>query len=296
MTSRGLDPSGWHCGGRIHSMTGNLRFRWLGTAGIELECRGERLLIDPYLSRFPLRYVLFGRPEPRRDLVKRYLAPARTVLVSHAHYDHVMDVPTVCRDFGATAYGSPNTCAILEAHGIPSGQIQTVKKGDSIAAGPFDIRIFPGRHGRMAGRIPHTGPLPAKLIPPLRLSDYRMDDMFSFLVRAADASILVWNDPDEFGIPRADLLFFSPLWGARSCARTAKAAQASNVVPVHWDDFFSPLERPVRPMIVPPGWRSPWIRRMDPAGFALALNRLLPELKVLIPRIFTYVEIKNKER
>ncbi len=272
-------------------MTDSLHFRWLGTAGIELECRGERILIDPYLSRVPLRYIFAGRPSSRRDLIKRYLAPAGTVLVSHAHFDHLLDVPTVCREFGSIAYGSVNTGAILRAHGIPSVQIRTVEAGDSFTAGPFEIRILPGRHGRMVGLLPYTGPLPMRLNPPLRLSEYRMDRMFSFQVQTADASILVWNGPEEDRIPRADMLFFCPLWGARVCAHISKAARSSTVVPVHWDDFFSPLERSARPLVAPPGWRSPWIRRMDPAAFAISLNRLLPEVKVVVPNILQPMEL-----
>jgi len=272
-------------------MKEQLQFRWLGTAGIELEYRGERILIDPYLSRFPFRNALFGRPVPKQDLVARYLSPTRAILVSHPHFDHLADVPAVCREFDAAAYGSPNTSAILRAHGIPPPQIRTVQAGDRVGIGPFEIRILPGRHGRMLGMLPYAGPLPARLNPPLRLSEYRMDVMFSFQVRAADASVLVWNGPESPGVPIADALFFCPLWGARTCAAIAGAAQARIVVPVHWDDFFSPLERTLHPLIAPPGWHSPWIRRMDPVAFARSMNQLLPEVQVHIPDVFKSVYV-----
>jgi L-ascorbate metabolism protein UlaG (beta-lactamase superfamily) len=267
-------------------MTDGLSFRWLGTAGIELQSRGGRLLIDPYLSRFPLHCALFGRHPPRRDVVLRHVQSAQTVLVSHAHFDHLLDVPTVCGELGATAYGSPNTCAILRAHGIPSERVQDTAAGESFRVGRFDIRVFPGRHGRMAGVLPYAGPLPKRLKPPLRLSDYRMDSIFSFFIRTPEASILVWNHPETKDIPKADILFFCPLWGAGSCAGAAKAARASMIVPVHWDNFFSPLDRPPRPMLVPPGWRSPWFRRTDPESFAANLKRLLPDVSVRIPDPF----------
>lgn len=274
-------------------MTDDLRFRWLGTAGIELESRGERILIDPYLSRFPLWNAVFGRPIPKRDLVTRYLSPARAVLVSHSHFDHLLDVPAVCREFGSVAYGSPNTYAILRAHEISAGQIKTIHPGDAFTVGPFEIRILTGEHGRILGLLPYSGKLPARLNPPLRLSDYRMDSMFSFLVRMAEASVLVWNSPESRDVPLADVLFYSPLWGARVCAVIARAAQARFVVPVHWDDFFSPLERPVRPLIAPPGWSFPWIRRMDPHAFTRSLNTLLPNVQVHIPEPLKSVTINR---
>jgi hypothetical protein len=269
-------------------MANDLRFRWLGTAGIELESNGERILIDPYLSRFPIQYNLFGRPVPNPALVTRYLSPARAVLVSHAHFDHLADVPNVCREFGAVAYGSMNTGAILRAHNVPVEQVKTVNAGDAISLGSFDVRVFSGKHGRMAGLLPFAGRLPARLHPPLRLSEYRMDSMFSFHVQAAHASCLIWNSPDCSGIPQADILFFCPIWGERIGAAVAEAAQAKVIVPVHWDDFFSALDRPLHPMVVPPGWRSPWIRRMEPRAFARAVNTLLPEVRVFIPDMLAH--------
>jgi L-ascorbate metabolism protein UlaG (beta-lactamase superfamily) len=269
-------------------MIDGLRFRWLGTAGIELEFRGGRILIDPYLSRFPLRYAVFGRPAARRDLVARYVSPARAVLVSHSHFDHLADVPAVCREFGSVAYGSPNTCAILRAHGVPAEQIRTVQAGDAFTAGSFEIRLFAGEHGRMLGLLPYTGALPARLTPPLRLSDYRMDSMLSFHIRSPEGSILIWNGPPRADVPRADALFYCPLWGARACAEIARSARVRDVVPVHWDDFFSPLDRPLRALVAPPGWRSPWIRRMDPTVFARSVNQFLPEVRVVITTVLEW--------
>ncbi len=266
-------------------MENGLRFRWLGTAGIELEFRGERILIDPYLSRFPIWNAILGRPKPKRDLILRYLSPARAVFVSHSHFDHLADVPNICLEFGPVAYGSPNTGAILRALDIPAGQVKTVAVGDSISIEPFHVTFISGRHGRIAGLLPYMGKLPAHLKPPMRLSDYRMDSMFSFYVQTAQTSCLVWNSPEIRDIPPADILFFCPLWGARSCAAVAAAAKVRVIVPVHWDDFFSPLDRPLHPLLAPPGWSSPWIRRMDPQAFARSLTKIHPGVLVIIPDI-----------
>jgi L-ascorbate metabolism protein UlaG (beta-lactamase superfamily) len=267
-------------------MADQMHFRWLGTAGIELESGGERILIDPYLSRFPIWNAILGRPAPKRELVKRHLLPARAVLVSHAHYDHLLDVPNVCREFGAVAFGSANTSAIIRAHGLPETLVKTIHVGEQFSVGPFAISVLAGRHGRMVGLLPFTGKLPARLRPPLRLSDFRMDSMFSFRVQTAQAACLIWNSPESLGVPCADVLFFNPLWGARHCAAVAAAARVRLVVLVHWDDFFQPLDRPQHPLMAPPGWTSPWIRRMEPHAFSRALKKILPQVHVRVPEIF----------
>ena len=88
---------------------------------------------------------------------------------------------------------------------------------------------------------------------------------------------LVCNGPDPEGIPSAEVLFCSPLWGAKTCADVAAAAQARLVIPIYWDNFFSPLERAPEPMFAPPGWRSPWIRRMEPASFVRSMKSFVAE-------------------
>ena len=276
-------------------MDASLSFRWLGTAGIELEFRGERILIDPYLSRFPIWNTILGRPIPDRDLVTRYLSPARAVLVSHAHFDHLADVSNICRAFGAAAYGSANTSAILRAHDVPAEQVKTIRAGDSTAVGLFTVDVFAGEHGRMAGVLPFKGSLPARLRPPLRLSDYRMDTMHSFHIRTAEGSFLIWNSPDSRSVPRADILFYCPLWGARNCAAVAAAARAGTIVPVHWDDFFQPLDRHPQPLVAPPGWTSPMIRRMDPHHFARNLKKLHPDARIIIPEILQSTTLSGTE-
>jgi L-ascorbate metabolism protein UlaG (beta-lactamase superfamily) len=272
-------------------MSDGLRFRWLGTAGVELEFRGERILIDPYVSRFPFRFTFSGRAFSRRDLVERYVRPARAVLVSHAHFDHLLDVPSVCRNSGSTAYGSPNAGAILRVHGIPEKRVRVIRAGEAFSEGPFDISAYKGEHGRMLGVLPYAGPLAPQLKPPLRLSDYRMDGMFSFRVKAGEETILVWNHPDARKVPRADCLFYCLQWGGKRCAAVARAAQAKAVVPLHWDDFFSPLDRPLRPLILPPGWNSPWFQRMDPHAFARLMKQELPEVPVYLPALFHPVSL-----
>jgi L-ascorbate metabolism protein UlaG (beta-lactamase superfamily) len=267
-------------------MADSIRCRWLGVAGVEIESAGERLLIDPYLSRFPAWNALIGRPAPRRDPIRKYLRPARAVLVSHSHYDHLADVPEVCRSFGAIAYGSANTSAILAAHGIPPAQIQTVRPGDDFSIAGFAVRAFRGRHGRMLGMLPYAGRLPNRLSPPLRLSEYRMDGMLSFRALAGGVSLLFWNDPEADGVPVADVVFYCPLWGAQAAARIVRRARARILIPVHWEDMFAPPDRPPRPMVVPPGWRSPWIRRIDPRAFAHSLEKEIPGVRVLLPRPF----------
>src|SRR5258708_40356377 len=82
--------------------------RWLGVAGTELSGDGRTLLIDPFVSRPPARRLWAGRVAPDGALVAEKVPQGDVVLVTHAHWDHIMDVPEVARPPRPPAYGSPH--------------------------------------------------------------------------------------------------------------------------------------------------------------------------------------------
>ena len=82
------------------------QMRWLGVAGIELRATEQVLVIDPFVTRPPFRRMWFGRIRSDSALAAASVPQGDFVLVTHAHWDHVMDVPAIIKQTGATAYGS----------------------------------------------------------------------------------------------------------------------------------------------------------------------------------------------
>ncbi|MGW7411066.1 MBL fold metallo-hydrolase [Streptomyces sp. NPDC054863] len=83
---------------------GPVSLRWLGVAGWELAFDGHRILVDPYLSRQEYRVPGGSAIDADRALtpdtgtveqvVARHLpAPPELLLVTHGHFDHLLDVP-----------------------------------------------------------------------------------------------------------------------------------------------------------------------------------------------------------
>jgi L-ascorbate metabolism protein UlaG (beta-lactamase superfamily) len=91
----------------------SLDIRWLGVAGIELRAIEQILVIDPFVTRPPFRRMWWGYILSDSALAAATVPHADFVLVTHAHWDHVMDVPAVIDQTMAKAYGSPNTCQLL---------------------------------------------------------------------------------------------------------------------------------------------------------------------------------------
>ncbi|MCC6147675.1 MAG: MBL fold metallo-hydrolase [Anaerolineaceae bacterium] len=215
----------------------------------------------------------------------QYISGGDYILVTHAHYDHIMDVPPAAEKTGAVVLGSANTCALLEICGLPPERLQTICAGDRVELGPFQVEVFSSQHIRMPA-IYRPGPLRALLRPPLRLRDYRMDVSFSFRIEVDGLHILLWGGQDVDGAQPADVLltyFMSNPSFYRELMRKVRPALA---VPLHWDNLFRPLTRPLRPSWRPPRLGFPMWLRARPQEFARMVARSSVRAQVLIPTIF----------
>jgi L-ascorbate metabolism protein UlaG (beta-lactamase superfamily) len=270
----------------------SLTLRWLGVAGLEFTLAGRTLLVDPMVTRpSPWQVISFRRVLPRGDLVAQYIHCADDVLVSHAHYDHLLDVPEVLKQTGARAYGSRNTGIILGCYGLPAERFSTLQTGDCLDLGPFQVEVFPASHTRTPFDRWIDGPLPeraAQARTPLRLVDYRMDECFSFRIHAAGITFLVGNHPAP-----ADVLLIDPFHAPDELAKIVAGVAPQVVAPVHWENFMRPLSKPQRPMLVTrqQGWRGwPPLRSLDLRAFSRCVERAHPGTKVIIPELFAGVD------
>lgn len=263
-----------------------IAFRWLGVAGLEFVVDGYTLLVDPFFTRPPRRALLTAaRVHSNEALCAQHAPRADAVLVTHAHYDHIMDVPSIAWRTGAGVYGSPNACALLAAHGIADGRVRTIHQGDRLALGPFSVEVFPARHAPIPAARLFNGPLPRRLRPPLRLCDYRMDHAFSFRIRAGEETLLIGNHPAPAGT-----LFLIPYQPQGALRELLAGVSPRRIILIHWDDFNRPLNQPLAPMLLtraqglPRGF--PPLRRIDLASTVEQVRAAAPGVPVEVPGLF----------
>ena len=140
-------------------MENPIYFRWLGVAGIELTINQKVLLIDPYLTRIPFRKVLFGGIRSKEELIQKHITRCHHILITHSHFDHLMDVSSIAGRTGAAVFGSPNTCRLLFACGLSSRQLHEVDAGNLLDLNPFRVRVLPANILRFRDfRIGHCAP------------------------------------------------------------------------------------------------------------------------------------------
>jgi len=92
-----------------------VQVKYLGAGGVVIKRGDDVLLTAPFFSNPSVLRVAFGEIAARKDQIDRFLgrpgnglAGATAVLVGHAHYDHLMDVPYIKQNYlpQAKIYGS----------------------------------------------------------------------------------------------------------------------------------------------------------------------------------------------
>jgi len=79
-----------------------LSIDYFGVACFQFHWAGKALLLDPYFSRFNIVRTGLGKIAPDPAQVDPYIPQLRqvdTVLVGHAHYDHMLDLPYLAPHF-----------------------------------------------------------------------------------------------------------------------------------------------------------------------------------------------------
>jgi L-ascorbate metabolism protein UlaG (beta-lactamase superfamily) len=221
----------------------------------------DAIMIDGFFSRPRLGRVIAGRIAPDHDLIARSLrradvAELDAVIPVHSHYDHAMDAPAVAALTGATVVGSPSTANVARGYGVPPAQIRAVSAGDVLRYGRLTVTMVAAEHSPTPFA---RGVVTRPLRPPARATAYRMGECFSVMVECDGRTVLVNGsagfvpgvlrdrqvDTVYFGIPtlgRQPVEFRDALWG-----EVVAASGARRVIPVHWDAFWRPLDRPLVP-------------------------------------------------
>jgi L-ascorbate metabolism protein UlaG (beta-lactamase superfamily) len=197
-----------------------------------------------------------------------------------------MDVPAAAEFSGASILASPQGCDLLSILGVPAAKFNSISPGQAIDTGDFRVQVYETRHRKVFGSIPYYGPLKGNLKPPLRPGDYRMDMQYSFLISVNAIRVLVTSGiNDEPAVP-ADVLLVGPDATYDQLARIVEGVMPRLILPNHWDDMFQSLDRPVRPMIVPPPELFSPLKRINLDQFQKNLVRIAPTAKVIIPEYF----------
>ncbi|GAA1677240.1 MBL fold metallo-hydrolase [Glycomyces endophyticus] len=241
-------------------MTSEVTVRWLGTNAWEITGAGATVLVDPYVSRTYTGATDPGRFDPDtpitvdQDAVDAHIGTADSILVTHAHFDHIADVPAVAAKTGATVLGTETHLNLLRAMGTPDEQLAQVSGGEVYRFEGYTVEVFRSSHG-VTGRhktllFPGTrpGPVPAR---PTAIKHLVEGGSLAYLVTFGETSLFFNGLPSfhehEVAGVRPTVLFMQgpnpnyPDYVERMLAATGFPPY---IVPTHWDDYEAPLDEP----------------------------------------------------
>jgi L-ascorbate metabolism protein UlaG (beta-lactamase superfamily) len=239
-------------------LAAGLEVEWLGTAGYRLTFERHTLLIDPYLTRVPLRAVFRKDPAlPDPALHERYLGSdlgeVVGILIGHTHFDHAIDVPTLARTLETTAYGSDSLVRLMRLHDLGSRGVEIVPH-QAYELGPFTVRFVPSLHSKLllGLKVPFDGALSCEHLDALSPSAYKCGAIYGLHIEVAGTTLYHQGSAnlidDEVPADGVDI-FLAGIAGRsftdRYWERILPRLKPKAVVASHFDDFFRPVSAPV---------------------------------------------------
>jgi L-ascorbate metabolism protein UlaG (beta-lactamase superfamily) len=118
----------------IAGNNGKLQIQSLGVAGYLITYDGNQLLMAPSFSNpsyLEMLYSVFSGNLAADEAVIKQLLPqnnAEAILVGHAHYDHLLDIPYIMNNLSPNtkAYGSNTMKSLLLSKGVKADRIKSL--------------------------------------------------------------------------------------------------------------------------------------------------------------------------
>jgi L-ascorbate metabolism protein UlaG (beta-lactamase superfamily) len=239
---------------KLSTKGGNMELTWFGTAGFMIKTDERTILIDPYFSRN-------DRALPPQSIKPSDIQVADVILISHGHFDHIYDVPTIAAHTGAEVYCGSGIAAALTRKGMERGRIREITcDGEDFDFGGIQAQAFFSRHVKfdrwlILKTLARVNFRLFRYLPLMR--EYPQGQVLSWRLSAEGKTIhhfgSAGSTPDElaqFGSQPTDILLV-PLQGHSDIIRIAhkyvSALRPKVVIPNHQDDFFPPISIMVDP-------------------------------------------------
>jgi L-ascorbate metabolism protein UlaG (beta-lactamase superfamily) len=230
-----------------------VRVTYLGVNGFQFETDGHALLVDPYFTRVglwagALNQKIASNPNRVTEGLKHVRSNVDAILVTHAHFDHLLDAPEIMRRTHVRLIAGPTAVRLVTSFGISGSACRAVKPGSVQRIGPWTVRVFAAQHDRLFGKVPFAGrSISSK---PAQASDWSVGEPVAFVIEAAGKRIYIDSGgvpgaPPDARIKNVDLAILGvALPDSRDrFPEAVRRLRPRFVFPSHQDDMFAPFDR-----------------------------------------------------
>lgn len=294
--------------GQSGKKPGQVVLKYLGTAGWEIADGTTIILIDPYISRIkgppppgggaghPIAgdtrrsYGWIDIATPDIAAIDAHIQRADFVLVTHTHYDHILDVPHIALKTHAAVIGTESTENVLRAYGVPEEQLLTVRGGEDYQFPGFSLKVIPSIHSPLDHKhYFSSATAPSNMKAPLTLEQIHPEGgTLAYLIRFPEHQILAFGGNNYIEREIAGLEPDTVLVGAGASrneiydysGRLMRALHyPALVLPTHWDNFLVPYEASQQPEL---DVLQSFLREIAAAS---------PTTKVIVPKYFEAIPL-----
>lgn len=231
-----------------------MEITWFGTAGFRIKTDSRTLLIDPYLSRNDKAF-------PKQSLKPEDIQEGDVILITHGHFDHIYDVPTISANTGAKVFCGKGIGEVLIRNGVETEKIHEVDfDGEDFNFNGINAQAYFSRHVKFDRWL---------ILKTLARINFRLSRFLSLMRDWPEGQVLSWRihvegktihhfgsagstseELDRLHHQPTDILLV-PLQGHSDIIQIAHkyvtALQPRVVIPHHQDNFFPPVSIQVDP-------------------------------------------------